>query len=77
MPNSSPQTSHFAEAPGVSFVYVSRWSIPADWPQGEPPIPTDETLIPKGTRDDEMLSLMFVDAECEVCDKKLGLTQLN
>ena len=37
-----------SEGPDVSFIYTSRWSIPSDWPHGEPPIPTDETLIPAG-----------------------------
>ena len=80
-------SSCVAEAPGVSFVYVSRWSIPSDWPRSEPPIPTDETFIPKGTmRVDEMLlrdvvmlirwCLLIVDPECEVCDTKIvWLTQ--
>ncbi|CAK9102270.1 Fibrocystin-L (Polycystic kidney and hepatic disease 1-like protein 1) (PKHD1-like protein 1), partial [Durusdinium trenchii] len=36
-------------APGVSFIYVTRWSIPSDWPYAEPPIPTDETVIPSGS----------------------------
>ena len=37
-----------SEGRDVSFIYSSRWSIPSDWPHGEPPIPTDETLIPAG-----------------------------
>ena len=81
-------SSCVAEAPGVSFVYVSRWSIPADWPRSEPPIPTDETFIPKGTmRVDEMLlrdvvmlirwCLLIFDPECEVCDTKIDMDWLN
>ena len=44
----APQYFQSSEGPDVSFIYTSRWSIPSDWPHGEPPIPTDETLIPAG-----------------------------
>lgn len=58
-------------APGVSFVYVSRWSIPADWPRSEPPIPTDETFIPKGSHifldlPTEKLSLLRIEGHLEL-----------
>lgn len=57
--------------PDVSFIYTSRWSIPSDWPHGEPPIPTDETLIPAGSHvvldmPTEKVSLLRVEGELEL-----------
>ncbi|CAJ1390807.1 unnamed protein product [Effrenium voratum] len=58
-------------ASGVGFSYVTRWSQPSDWPEEEPPILSEELLIPAGSHvildvQSGALSLLRVEGHLEV-----------